>query len=250
MATYLNKKPGLQAEVVDCVAEKLGYDALLARIEHSMPETVGISSTTFTLIDTLKTARIVKNWRQGVHVCIGGPHVRIYPHETMLHPNVDSVIAGEAEIAFSNLLQKIETGESIEGLPGVLYRGADGIVRGNDQAQYVYDLDTIPFPDRSLINNELYWSVIGETRPSSTLMTSRGCPYRCRYCLHDRRYRCRSVSSVVEEIRHCLSLGIREIFFFDESFAANRAHAKQLCEAIISNGLRFKWHVRIRVNSI
>jgi len=250
LATYLNRKTEHRAELIDCVAEEIGHEALLARVAVSRPDVVGISSTTFTLIDTLKAAEGVKRLLPKIHICVGGPHTRIYPRETIVREHVDSVVIGEGEFALAELCERLSRGASPEGMPGVLYKGPDGAILGDDTLLHIKDLDALPFPDRSLIRNELYWSVIGETRPSTTLMTSRGCPYRCTYCLHDRTYRCRSVPHVIDEIRNCLDLGIREILFFDESFAANRAHAKRLCEAIVAEKLRFIWHVRIRLNNI
>ena len=250
IATYINKRTAHRAEIVDCVAEELSHEALLERVSTAAPDVVGISCTTFTLIDTLEVARGVKERNPGVHVCVGGPHVRIYPREMIGKPNVDSVVIGEAEFAFAEVLERLERGYSFDGLQGVLFKVEDGSSRGNSELLYIKDLDSIPFPDRSLIKNELYWSVLGETRPSSTLMTSRGCPYRCRFCLHDRNFRWRSSSGVIDEIKHCLSLGIKEILFFDESFAANKRHVMKLCDAIASSGLSFTWHVRIRLNNL
>ena len=72
-----------QVEVLDCPAERISYENLEEEIRRRKPDLVGISATTFTIIDTISTAKTIKRVDASIQVVIGGPHVYIFPEETL-----------------------------------------------------------------------------------------------------------------------------------------------------------------------
>ena len=146
-------------------------------------------------------------------VLIGGIHASALPEEALRH--ADQVVVGEGEEVFLDML---------EG------RLTDPVVR----AKPVHDLDSLPFPDYTILKTPC---------KSANIMSSRGCPYRCTFCTTSRMfapYRTRSVDSVIDEIRMCHELGFRYMNFEDDNFTADKERAKEICRRIIDENLQFK----------
>ena len=96
-----------------------------------------------------------------------------------------------------------------------------------------------------------YYDVMGEGGIFTTMVTSRGCPYRCTFCNTPRhRYRAQSPERVCDEIEACINLGIREIYFVDDTFNITNQRVHDLCDEIIRRGLEFSWTVRFRVKGV
>ena len=127
------------------------------------------------------------------------------------------------------------------------------IIRTPD-GPFIEDLDSIPFPARHLANNALY------VRPDTgelqtTVVTNRGCPFNCCYCLANqvagRRNRMRSPANIIAEIEECVSKhGIRNFLFRSDLFTARREWVLELCEGIRSRGLAVEWSCNSRVDTI
>ena len=105
IAAHLLKHTSHQVEVLDTEALEMEYNEVENAIERLKPNVVGIQAFTFTLIDVLKTARLVKKWNKTTPVVIGGPHTWLYPLETMAFEEVDFLIRGEGEVAFTLLME-------------------------------------------------------------------------------------------------------------------------------------------------
>ncbi|PWB76777.1 MAG: hypothetical protein C3F15_04515 [Holophagae bacterium] len=100
-------------------------------------------------------------------------------------------------------------------------------------------------PDRSRLPVADYRGIAGTDQVFTTMVTSRGCPYRCTFCSTPRcSYRLRSVSSVLEEMERCGRLGIRHVYFLDDTFPTSGARAERLCEALIRRSDLPSWSCR------
>ena len=94
IAGYLEKYTAFKVEVMDAQAEEISYDRLEGIIRTKVPDVVGITAMTFTLIDVIKVIHLVKSIRPNIKVVLGGPHVHIYPEETINIPGVDFLVLG------------------------------------------------------------------------------------------------------------------------------------------------------------
>ena len=94
-------------------------------------------------------------------------------------------------------------------------------------------LDALPAPDRSRLRIDAYRGIAGSDQVFATMITSRGCPFRCTFCSTPRTsYRYRSVASVIEEMERCARLGIPHIYFLDDTFPTSGARADELGEVV------------------
>ncbi len=256
IAAYAQKNIGYDVKILDCNALKLSYAEVEKRIEEFAPDVVGIQVFTFTLIDALKVADIVKKINPYVHVCMGGPHVAIYPVETLSFPLVDSVVRGEGEHAFSEILNALEGLGGLSAVKGIMFKKDGKIIDTGPRPFLTSDeLNALPFPARQLVANCKYSTLISEKNSIATMITSRGCPFKCIFCDRPqmgKAFRARSVESIISELNACLEMGISEFLFYDDTFTVNKKRVLDLCEKLIEIGMNRKiiWDVRSRLDTI
>lgn len=240
--------------IVDCVAEGLDGSALEDRLRDLAPDAVGIEAITFTVLDTVGAARAVKRIDPSIPVFLGGPHVNLFPEETLSLGAVDFLLLGEGESNINPFLDALFGGADMAGVPGVVFRNGDGSTRYGPPNPLIEDLDSLPMPARHLLDNRLYSSVLGKGDFLTTVMSSRGCPARCIFCDRPhlgKKFRARSARNVVEEIRECVDrFGIREFFFYDDTFTISRDRVFEICRAVTDSGLDVLWDIRARVSTV
>ncbi|MCX6113243.1 MAG: cobalamin-dependent protein, partial [Proteobacteria bacterium] len=108
VAACAEKNTDSKIEILDTIVERMSYDQIGQEIERKKPDVVGIQALTFTLIDAILTAKMVKEIDDEIKVVMGGPHVNIYPYETISLEEVDYLVLGEGEISFTDLLKNID----------------------------------------------------------------------------------------------------------------------------------------------
>ncbi|PIP29295.1 hypothetical protein COX27_02185 [Candidatus Kuenenbacteria bacterium CG23_combo_of_CG06-09_8_20_14_all_36_9] len=253
LAGYLSEKTGHQIKMIDCALENVTYEKMEKIVIEEKPMVVGITAMTFTLIDVFKTAEIIKKVDQNIKIVLGGPHVNIYPTETMNNKNIDFLVLGEGEAPFKELLDNLDDIEQLKQIKGLVFRDDDSIVINTGVRNLIMDLDSVPHPKRDLLPYKKYYSIIAKKNPTTTMFTSRGCPYRCIFC--DRPhlgkiFRARSAENVVSEMIEIKKMGIKEIFIYDDTFTIDRSRVVKICELILNKNIKLNWDIRARVNTI
>jgi len=252
LAGYIKKYSNYNLEIIDAQVERLNYSQLKERIKNINPDIVGITAMTFTLLDVLKTIKTTKEVCPKAKIVIGGPHVQIYPEETINLKNVDYVVMGEGEKIFLKLIQNINQPEKLKIITGLVFK-ENGKIINTGKPDYFNDLDKIPFPPREILPYKKYFSLLAKEKIMTTMFTSRGCPFKCAFCdrpAMGRGFRFRSAKNVINEIQECLKLGIKEIFIYDDTFTVNKQRVINLCNEIIKRNLKFIWDIRARVNTV
>lgn len=253
-AALKQRAPDIAVDVWDAQARRWTYEQLAARLGKTDHDLVGISAMTFTLVDSQRTAQLVKDVRPEAKIVMGGTHVHLFPEETLGLGPVDYAFMGEAEFAFADFaLERLRSRDGRDA-PGLVYRDEQGrIVK--DRPAIVAELDRVPFPNRSLLDIRLYNSLLGRRALNTTIISSRGCPYRCAFC--DRplspvtsHFRWRSARNVVDELGECADLGIRDFLFYDDTFTVKRSRVMEICDEILARGLRIRWDIRTRVDTV
>ncbi|MCD6385390.1 radical SAM protein [Candidatus Sumerlaeota bacterium] len=237
-------------ELIDCQAEDIDYPQLERELATRQVDLIGIQATTFTLVDVAKIISLSKKVHPQVPVAIGGPHTFLYPEETLNLPGVDYVFLGEGEQNFPEFLNRLEAGADTSEIPGILYRKNGETIR-TPPPHLIADLDSLPIPPRELLPYKKYYSVLAQHTPITTMMSSRGCPYRCLFCDRPhlgKKWRARSPQSIFAELKRCRQLGINEIFFYDDTFNIDRARVEKICDLIIEQNLEIYWDVRARID--
>ena len=243
---------GFPVTVVDAHALDSSHDALVEAVVGVAPRLVGLTSTTFNWPVVAEVARRLKRALPGVPVAIGGPQLSVYPQECMTEPAVDVAVVGEGEEPLVELLLRVESGAPLDGVAGTLARIDGEVVRAPDRPP-VADLDRLPLPALDLLPLRRYRSLT-LPRPFVSMVTSRGCPFRCRHCSQafvGGCHREHGVERVLEEMERAVkTLGAREIVFFDETFTLNRGRVLALCAGVLERGIPTRWNVRTRADRL
>lgn len=236
---------GFETDIYDGAVEDESLDARLMR-EHF--DVVGISSPTPLIDEAWQYARTAK--QHHAVTILGGPHLTLMPDESMQKPEVDFVARGEAEYTIVEFLQTLEGGanqKALEKIPGLSWKDDHGRVRHNLDRPLSPDLDALPLPAYHLFKIDRYTNLqpltdgLDPHARSYTIVTSRGCPYKCTYCskpITGDTWRARSVENVIREWKMLVQdLGATEIGVTDDIWNLNLKRAKELCRALIDNGL-------------
>ena len=244
------REAGFKVKIIDNIVEKLSFEELLKKIRNAT--IVGITSTTPTFNAALKYAKKIKEALPNVFVILGGVHVTFKPFEALKN-YVDAICVGEGEETIIEVAERIEAGKSLKGVRGTIYREGDRIIK-NPPRKFIEDLDSLPFPAYDLLPLEKY-SVLGNKLRHFPIITSRGCPFGCRYCSSSlfigKKFRARSPKNVVDEIEWLVSeFGARNIAFADDTFTFSRKRVEAICDEIIRRGIEVSWSCSSRVDTI
>lgn len=252
VAAYLEKHTDHEVRVIDAPVDELDSDGLRSRIAEFMPDVVGITTMTMTLLCVIDTAAVVKSVDPGIRVVLGGPHVHLYPDETIRLPNVDFLVLGEGEEAFRELLDDIDNPSALSGVQGLVFLDGDRVVNTGVRPA-IENLDDLPFPARHLVPYKKYSSILAGGGLVTTIFTSRGCPFKCSFCDRPhlgKRFRARSAGNVVDELEHCVEMGITEFLVYDDTFTVNKKRVVDICDEVVRRGLKISFDVRARVDTV
>lgn len=220
---------------------------------------VGITCTTADFFCVLEIARRLKQARADIKVVVGGPHAILRPSELLEHSqDIDYVVTGEAERLFPAFVSAIEEGGPMT-LQGV-WNKEGGHIQERGYPELIEDLDSLPLPAYDLVDMEKYLYPDETTiRPlilsGVHLISSRGCPYVCKFCasftIYGRGVRYRSAARIVDEIELLKrSWGIDSFFFYDETFTLRKEHVRSVCAELVARRIRLPWGCQTRVNHV
>jgi anaerobic magnesium-protoporphyrin IX monomethyl ester cyclase len=171
-------------------------------------------------------------------------------------PSVDYSVLGEGEIALPRLLHAIEEKRSMVGLPGVAFRQNGELIVNPTTKQYLKGAE-IPMPDFTGVDYSFYPGThpVGAW-PSVNIFTNRGCPFKCGFCnnLWLRPISLVPVPRVIEWLEVLAGMGVREVYFVDDTLNVNRKWLAELCHALIAadfpGRMIFKCHMRADLVSL
>jgi radical SAM superfamily enzyme YgiQ (UPF0313 family) len=250
------RRGGCECRLTDYPAEDLDWDRLRREIAEFRPRFLVLEITTPTLADDLQAAALARDVDSSVVTVAKGAHFNVFDRRTLEEfPALDIVLRGEYEPACEELAQ----GRAFGDVLGISWRdraAADpnAAIRRNDDRPFADDPGAFAFPARDLIRNELY--IRPDTgRMQTTVVTNRGCPFGCVFCLATqvagRKNRYRSVANVMAELRECVERhGIRSFLFRSDLFTQRREWVIELCRAILDQGLAIDWAANSRVDSV
>jgi anaerobic magnesium-protoporphyrin IX monomethyl ester cyclase len=250
IASYLREN-GHNVQFIDCTVNDNSID-------YSYADLVGITSCTYNYNTALEYAQQAHEC--GKTVVMGGVHVSCMPNEALMSGYVDYVVRGEGEETMLELVNVLESGgekmfiEKIKGLSW--YDKQDNVIKHNPDRPAISNLDKLPYPARDLLDIDYYKKMkLDKNKSTITVLTSRGCPYKCNYCvipkINSRIWREREVNCVTDEVETLLNdYGFKAILFVDDNLTINKNRTIELCKEFIRRKLDFKWWCQSRADTI
>jgi anaerobic magnesium-protoporphyrin IX monomethyl ester cyclase len=231
---------GLDVSIIDAQALGITYGQAVDWAVARRPAIAGLTGYTSSIDQAARIAGGIKERLPGCVTVVGGPHVTAIPGRTLAaFPKFDLGLVGEGEASAPLLFRAILDGDDYRSVPGVVYR-EDGAVRAVGRPPLIADLDELPAPAYGMLPGfphayrpPIFHSPSGR---AITLVTSRGCPYRCTFCdraLFGNHFRAHGVPYIVDIISRLVKeYGIDHFIFYDDNFTADRKHLFALCEAL------------------
>jgi radical SAM superfamily enzyme YgiQ (UPF0313 family) len=240
------RRAGHEVTLIDARTLNLSKEEVLEELKSFKPEVMGFMMTTYMFPDTLEWIRYLKEELK-IPVVIGGYNLRIYPKESLGHPEIEYGVREHALETIPQLLAALEGKRSLEDVVGLVYK-KKGVIKLNPVRPVVFE--NFPNPARDLLPNELYSEFPTERKNFTVMVTSLGCPHSCTFCEAGRTaYNPRSALTVANEIQECYErYGIREIDIFDYDFTADRKRTIAICRQIRKRKLDILWACRSRVD--
>jgi len=251
IAAWLERE-GHEVSVLDCLGPGAapGAEAVVRDLLEFRPDLVGFSTTTSSFLDGHALAVRLKEADPGIRTVFGGVHVSAVGEPLLeRYAAIDYLCPGEGEVTLAALAGDGNPRE----IDGLIWRDGERIA-ANRARPTLPDLDRLPFPAYHLLRgfprgyNLPLFSYI--RTPGATMVTSRGCPYRCSYCdrsVFRQSYRMNSPEYIYEHLSHLRRhFGVRHVNIYDDLFTAHRPRIAELCRLLSSRPLGIQFNCAVR----
>lgn len=252
LSSYFKEKGGSHSiKILDGRAENI-RDAkrYIEIMSDYRPDIVGISAMHHEAEASRQLATVIKKINKNCVVIIGGAYPTSDYESCLKHRNIDFAVIGEGEETFYEFIDCLENNMPFDNIKGIAYRKNSNIIF-NGWREPIKDLNTIPYPDysqidinlyfygsRPVLTNPVYWKKRGVN-----IITSRGCPYHCTYChnIFGKKIRFRSVENVLGEISLLKQkYDIEEVEFIDDCFNFDLERAKGILDRLAKSNMDLK----------
>ncbi len=235
-----------QLRVMDAVAEDLSPEAALGQIISFQPEIVVCLTGAVSWEEDRGFMSLAKE-KTGALILASGD-ILLENGEKVLDdfPVLDVIIL---DFTSPDILEWLR-GNREQDYPSLLYRDESGQLRGHEERVSNGGF-TIPVPRHDLFPFKKYRYPFVKREPFATVLTDYGCPFKCSFCVMPHLgYKTRPVENVMAELRLIKQLGIKEIYFNDQTFGVNKQRGKALAQAMIDEDFRFGWVCFSRVDLV
>ncbi len=256
------ERAGHQCRIIDGIAERMDQEDFEKAISADKSDLIGITALTPMIKRTSDAIKTINELKSGVPVVMGGAHIgamqNVKRHEELFRDDIkiDFAVYGEGEYTLLEIVERLEKGQPTSDIDGTIVK-QNGKVVVNKPRELI-ELDDLPFPARHLLpkDKNLYRPSPSRCRrfPVRSIVSSRGCPFKCIYCdksVFGPTVRYRSPKKVADEIEHLINeFGARELRFWDDNFTLNKKLVLELCNEIIDRKLDILWTCFARVNTV
>lgn len=259
---------GYEVMLLDSCAEEYDRKKTYEIAQQFQPDLIVLDTSTPSIYNDVEIGGELKDIFPQSFIVLMGTHPTALPEETLkLSSKIDAVVVGEAEFTILELANALNakkaspiTKETLSSIRGISFNSGDGI-NSNPKRPRIESLDELPFLSKVYkkhLNYRNYFFSAAEY-PMIMLITGRGCPAHCHFCvypqtMHSHKYICRSIENIIEEIKYIKTEfpDVKSIGFEDDTFTFNKKRTQMFCEKMIEAGLHdsFNWWVNARVNTL
>jgi len=244
-------------ELIDAVARRWDRGQLIDYLQVAPPDLVFCDTSTPSIAEDLATAGAIKQALGRSRVVLVGTHATALPAEVLqADGRIDAVARGEYDQTALDLAQAVECGADWGEVAQISFRRGAEVVHTPDRP-LLENLDDLPWVSevyRDFLRLEDYFFAAAQW-PMAMMITSRGCPHRCAWCLypqvmHRGRYRTRSAANVAAEFAWIAEHlpQVREVGIEDDLFTGDRGRLREVCRLLTEQGNRLPFWCDTRVD--
>jgi len=250
-AASLLKKNGFDMSFIDAIAEQIEISDFIRLLEQGKPDLIVAETSTPSLQYDLS---LLEKLRDIAPIAVCGPEFNVRNVSFLKNKHyIDFVMAGEYEETLLELVQTIKNKKDFSAIKGLIYR-RNGQIYKNPLRPLIKDLDLLPWPYRDGLQMQNYVDAPGGMPlPCAQMWTSRGCPYKCIFCLwphimyHGNNYRIRKPVEVVNEMEYLIKeLKFKSIYIDDDTANVDKKALIEIAGEIKKRKLKFPWAIMAR----
>lgn len=249
LAAYLLEN-GFEVIIEDYIVSPYSRERAQKIVADFKPHIIGATAVTMNVHAGLEILETYREFSPSAAILMGGPHVS-FDAQAILAENdfINFVVRGEGELTCLALLSSLDKPETLDAIKGLSFK-KDGAVIHNPARDFIADINVLPYPARHLIKLSKY-KALGL---SVSLLTSRGCPFECIFCVGSkmvgRKVRYFDTKRVVDEFEMLSKMGFKQINIVDDLFTSNQKRCVAICEEIMRRGIKHDWTAFARVDTV
>ncbi len=258
LAAVLEKHGFEDLNYLDIEMDVGNKSRIIPEIKKYEPDVIAISAYSLGIDSIYELLKSIRESMPGVILVAGGPHVTLYPEDLIRRSLADFCMIGESDLSFHKLIEALENNTGTSNIPNLVYREGDTIVR-NSAVDHIDNLDILPYPAMHLVKHNLHkyhpQYMVYRKRPVLDIVTSRGCPFSCKFCsgtkLWTNGWHANSPEYVVKMMQYYIeAFGIREFTFHEASFLVDKKRVLDICKLIMASDLKISWSAEINLRTI
>ena len=247
------RERGFGVEVFDSTFSR--KQDLVSHLQNTPPSVLGVYANLMTRRNVIEILQVAK--QAGWTTVVGGPEPGAYVTEYLAH-GADVVVLGEGEITLEELLPALRGGVSDElcTIHGIGFRTSAGEVHITAPRPQIPDIDRQPWPARESVDVDRYLRTWREAhgKSSISIITARGCPFRCRWCSHQvfgMTHRRRNPELVVNEVEYLMQRYSPDMMWVaDDVFTINHSWVRSYAAEMKHRGLHIPFECISRADRL
>ncbi len=251
------EESGHDVTFYDCPAVNITREQLLITLKQTSPEIIVLDTSTPSIHSDLDISKAMAEILPETSIFLVGTHVSARPEEVLLSsPFITGIALGEYDRSIVDAARAVDKNEDLKQVSGLWVNTSEGPFF-TGKREFIQDLDSLPYLAdvyKKHLKPENYFFAAARY-PSVMLITSRGCPFKCSYCvwpqvLHGGTYRSRSAQNVVTEFMKIQEYfpQVQEIVFEDDTFSVDSSRVSEVSDALIAAGNKLPWTANTRAN--
>lgn len=246
LAAIARERFNAHVRVVNQRLFNLSNDALVKEAVDFSADVIGLSGFTPNRNELVDICAKVKAALPNALILVGGPHATAMGADILTETRADIAVPSEGELALELILNQFSSDRNWETIPGLIWRHKNGeIIYNSGRIEFIQDLDSLPLPAYDLIDLPAYWRKPflppGTYSKYITLVSSRGCPYGCKWChnVFGRRFRAQSAERIIQDILYYKkTYGVVDFEFQDDIFNMDHQRIFEFCDLVHKHNLK------------
>jgi len=255
-AAALLKKNNKEVILIDAIAEGINYETFQKKVSSYGPDIIVLETSTPSFENDIRIIKEIALKLRNCKIILSGPHTSIFAAEILRdYAFVDYILMGEYEYTLFDLVNCLKDGGNLGDILGLAYREKSEI-KINAFRPTIKNLDDLPWPMREELPIYNYNDgFCGLPAPNVQVLASRGCPYRCNFCVwpqviyRDNLYKKRKPEAVANEVQYLLEqYNFKAVYFDDDVFNIDKPYIMGICREFKERNINIPWAAMARVD--